>query len=312
MATPAHSEYKALRAKHEARLARLSAPPPSKPPRWRERPARERPIDVVVIDAPVRLRTRFVETRRRVLLAGEAFQAWAHARVAPVPAIALSSLDAEAVHIEADEPHAPEPVCEPLPAEQSLGVLYVVEDPRAETRIGFAPSTTRTTDDDGREFLLWEEVLTSSSASVPDGAPALTVTGEDPIAEDVRTLESMMGQQEWKAAGLVGGAAMEALLSEIVGRRAVDAQRFADSRLARPKQDDGVPWHKSVSKWGLYGLIWAARELAILTTEETALCHRARIARNAIHGREAIGRAGAQEVHAAVYLLRSRLGKGGR
>ena len=150
---------------------------------------------------------------------------------------------------------------------------------------------------------LSEEHL-SKCRTVPAAAPP-PISGA--VNEDLRSMESLLGQQEWKAAAFIGGAALETLLVELLMTREDEALRIRDVvryRVRRQRQQLEDVWcYKPIRKWGLYGLMLVAAELGVLGPDQVTVCHRARAARNRIHGGEVIGRAEAQDVAAAVLMV---------
>jgi hypothetical protein len=133
-------------------------------------------------------------------------------------------------------------------------------------------------------------------------------TGGASVAEDLRSLESLLGQQEWKAAAFIGGSVLEVLLYGALTEREVAVRAFADRMLARPRgqQDDGCKWSAPLNSWGMYGLIVAAEALGIATHDTADAFNRARRVRNKIHGRAGeVSRAEAREVAAAVATMAS-------
>ncbi len=123
------------------------------------------------------------------------------------------------------------------------------------------------------------------------------------IAEnDLQSADRLIGLREWKAAVLVGGSALEALVLALVERHEAEAQAFTARMLARSKRrrDEGARWDQPLNKLGLYGLVTVAGELGILSPDAVDTCHRARRARNAIHpGDGAVGRVEALAVRDA-------------
>lgn len=176
-----------------------------------------------------------------------------------------------------------------------------------------------------RECLTWEEHL--------DHIAGLRVVADEPedvagweqdkhanlpgaIARDLATLQSLLRQQEWKAACLIGGGLLEALLYERVSARGAEARAYGELACAqmRRREADELAHvlRRPVERWTSYALILVAAGIKILSARETEQAHRARRARNAIHsfGRT-VGRGEAREVRDVVRaVLEKRNGEG--
>ncbi len=98
------------------------------------------------------------------------------------------------------------------------------------------------------------------------------------IARDVDSVKALVALEEWRAATVLAGAVVEAMLLAKLGERAQDAMDFAASK--------GWP-ARVLDKWSLEWLIQTAGGLAVITNEEAKACSLAQHYRNLIHpGRE--------------------------
>lgn len=170
----------------------------------------------------------------------------------------------------------------------------VAFDPTTAERIGFAEGEC------DRGCLSWEEHLGAAHAVASSAVETPTPQIPEAIADDLASMASLLGQREWKAACLVGAAALEALLARRLAREPWEDFRNRLLAMSNGKRDDGARWHKPISEWGLYGLIRCAGELGVLSAAGEAVCHEARRARNGIHGHTTCGPAEATAVHGAL------------
>lgn len=158
--------------------------------------------------------------------------------------------------------------------------------------------------------LLMEEHLVRCEALAPGEAREAFQAIEDPAddeADDMRSLDRLLAQKEWKAAALVGGAALEALLvAQLDGREDVAAFTQRQLAMSNRRRDDGARWHKPLREWGLYGLITAALDVGVIQAGGAALCHGARRVRNVMHTGGRVEREHALLVHQAVQLAARR------
>jgi hypothetical protein len=106
------------------------------------------------------------------------------------------------------------------------------------------------------------------------------------IARDCASLDALVLDEEWKAATVIGGSVVEALLLDALlhGGSAVKANAAETSRVANGERG----WSKGpLERWDLWKLIAVARELGLIDSKVANVCDGVRDFRNLIHaGRE--------------------------
>jgi hypothetical protein len=122
---------------------------------------------------------------------------------------------------------------------------------------------------------------------VPKAARQLPFIGDDKlresIARDIDSLEALVRDEEWKAATIIGGSVVEALLLD----RLLDAGNAASAKAAEAAhvvaKDKGWPRVEDAEDWKLWKLIVVAKELKLISETVANVCDAARDFRNLIH-----------------------------
>jgi hypothetical protein len=114
------------------------------------------------------------------------------------------------------------------------------------------------------------------------------------IARDVESLDVLIRDQQWKAATVMGGAVVEALLLDrlLSGRNAARAKAVEDAHVragaATRRRHGDMHWKtQPFDRWDLWKLIAVAWELKLIDDTVVHVCEGVRDFRNLIHaGRE--------------------------
>lgn len=148
-------------------------------------------------------------------------------------------------------------------------------------------------------------------APTPEALSRLTFVRDEmlreSIARDVDSVDRLLKAEEWKAATVVGGGVLEAIL--------LDRLESDDSNRERAKAYmDRKKWKGSLGDWKLGQLIDAAVEMGIVRKDIGGVLNGARAFRNLIHaGRERIeapcNRATAYTAYAAIQHLLNEFDK---
>lgn len=103
------------------------------------------------------------------------------------------------------------------------------------------------------------------------------------IGRDIDSLEAFLKDEEWKAATVIGGSVVEALLLD----RLLDPANFAKAQAAEAQhitnKDKGWAPQRSLDDWPLWKMIAVAHELMLIDETVTDVCDGARDFRNLIH-----------------------------
>lgn len=114
--------------------------------------------------------------------------------------------------------------------------------------------------------------------------PRLTFLGDaalrENVARDVDSLGPLFNGGAWKAATVIGGSIVEAILLDALLQREVEATAFARAQaLVNPRR-----WKLGrLDKWDFWQLIAVARHLGIIDDALAGICDAARDYRNLIH-----------------------------
>jgi hypothetical protein len=98
------------------------------------------------------------------------------------------------------------------------------------------------------------------------------------IARDIESLKRHLANDEWKAATVIGGSVVEALLLWQVEARRSDAEKFGATRW---KDKSGAP--VPIEDWSLERLLQCSVALGIISDKEESACKLAQHYRNSIH-----------------------------
>lgn len=122
-----------------------------------------------------------------------------------------------------------------------------------------------------------EEVAPRAVARLPFVQDAAL---RESIGRDVDSMEPLIRSEQWKAATVIGGSAIEAILLDALGGREAEARQYARQQaLVDPR-----PWRIGpLLKWDLWQLIAVSRHLDILDDAAEGMCDAAREYRNLIH-----------------------------
>lgn len=102
------------------------------------------------------------------------------------------------------------------------------------------------------------------------------------IARDLDSMERLVRMEEWKAATVLGGSVLEALLLEVLSRQDHLSAALAAEEKHINRQDPR--WHKQpIESWDLWKLIAVAHELRVIDDTVEPVCQGARGYRNLIH-----------------------------
>lgn len=106
------------------------------------------------------------------------------------------------------------------------------------------------------------------------------------IARDCASLDALILDEEWKAATVIGGSVVEALLLAALSKRKGAKAKAAEATHIANK-DPGWSKVQPLDKWDLWKLISVANELKLIDAKVAKICDGARDFRNLIHaGRE--------------------------
>lgn len=125
------------------------------------------------------------------------------------------------------------------------------------------------------------------------------------IGRDVDSLDALLPAAEWKAATVLGGSVIEALLLDRLIARKYRAKALAFGATKG--------WKSDPAKWDLADVIEAAEKLGVIAPEVAGVCSGARDFRNLIHAgkeraRVAADRGTAHVVYGAVHRLMTLFG----
>jgi len=95
------------------------------------------------------------------------------------------------------------------------------------------------------------------------------------VARDIDSIAALIGDAEWKAATVIAGSVIEAVLLWQV--------QNSSGYTGVVAMMTGRKFDPDAAKWGLEGLLQASRKLGLLTDEELKLCSVAQVYRNLIH-----------------------------
>lgn len=118
----------------------------------------------------------------------------------------------------------------------------------------------------------------------PRALPRLTFLNDVPlrenVARDIDSLEPLIRSGEWKAATVIGGSIVEAILLDALLPREVDAKDYARAQA----RVDLRRWRVGrLEKWDLWQLVAVCRHLGIIDDALAGICDAAREYRNLIH-----------------------------
>jgi hypothetical protein len=146
---------------------------------------------------------------------------------------------------------------------------------------------------DFAHFIALHKLLSKvPNAIVPRALPRLTFITDpklrDSIGRDVDSLDVLVRGVEWKAATVIGGSVVEALLFDRLLHGGNDVKAKTAEAGHVTAKDKG--WHtQPLDKWGLWKLIAVARELGLIDDTVAKICDGVRDYRNLIHaGRERV------------------------
>jgi hypothetical protein len=145
---------------------------------------------------------------------------------------------------------------------------------------------------------------------VPRAAPRLTFIVDDKlresIARDVDSLEGFLRDSEWKAATVIGGSVVEALLLAGLLDKREEAQAFEKERnAAEPRR-----WRiEPLEDWKLWKMIAVAEAVGLINDVVARVCDGARDFRNLIHAGKERAEAPSDKgtAHAAVAAVENLL-----
>lgn len=123
------------------------------------------------------------------------------------------------------------------------------------------------------------------------------------IATDADSVPALLAAEEWKAATVVGGSVVEAILLAKLEEHGPEVACLGLER----------GWRGGAEEWGLEKLIQAARTLNVITPTEATACGMAQYYRNLIHpgnarARQSCTRGTALATQAAMELLLEKWG----
>jgi hypothetical protein len=121
----------------------------------------------------------------------------------------------------------------------------------------------------------------------PKAEPRLTFIADaklrTSIARDVDALDALVRDEEWKAATVIGGSVVEALLLD----RLLDAAFLPKAKAAEAtriaKKELGWHYAKPLERWDLWQFIIVANEVGLINDTIAHVCDGARDFRNLIH-----------------------------
>jgi len=103
---------------------------------------------------------------------------------------------------------------------------------------------------------------------------------KEDIARDLTSLPRLLADEQWKAATVIAGSVVEAILLAKIEEQHPKAIALAASRGWTSKKTGAV---LQPDEWGLELLIQAATHLQIITDTEARACSLAQFYRNTIH-----------------------------